>query len=169
MNSQFQRPLSISDIEQWRNETLSEYIKRGRKLAAGLKDADREILNKGFIDKLRDSSLSLSVLTLVHTKGEVSDLIFEGVSDDVSSISHRIQLVNIAALVRRYSHSPQPRLILPSSYSVTSILSSLATNHNLLCYSAQLFESCQLYTNMFWGTNSAPREPKQPPFGALDT
>jgi hypothetical protein len=62
-------------------------------------------------------------------------------------------LVSVAALLRRYSPSPHPLLRLLSHVPA-------------LAYSNQLYlpcKSCQLYTTLFRGTKSAPREPKQDP------
>jgi hypothetical protein len=79
--------------------------------------------------------------------------IAEEISDDISSHSLPTRLVSVAALLRRYSPSPHPLLRLLSH--VPALASS--NQSYLPC------KSCQLYTTMFKGSKSAPREPKQDP------
>jgi len=80
-----------------------------------------------------------------------SGTLFKEVSNDILSHSLPTRLVSVTAPLRRYSPSPHPLLRLLSH------VSALASSNQsyLVC------ESCQLYTAMFRGTKSAPRESKQ--------
>jgi len=78
-------------------------------------------------------------------------LIYLVILDDNFAISCLTWLVSIAALVRHYS---------PSTHPLLRLLSHVFA---LGYYSALLYESCRLYTTLFRGTKSAPREPKQDP------
>jgi len=96
--------------------------------------------------------ISWFVFDVLGNKIDLYDLprmkLMRVIPDDIFVVSHSKRLVTISALLRRYSPSPPPRS--PSAQVTISPTIRLC----------RPYESCQLYTTLFRGTNSAPRGPK---------
>lgn len=81
----------VTSLQQQSKETVQDYVKRARALAAGIEIYDREALNNKFIQGIRSSGLRISVRALIAMKGEVKDVSFETVAETVLQIADEIR------------------------------------------------------------------------------
>lgn len=63
----------LQKLRQLSMEFVEEYVKRGRKMASGLKSQDRELLNRVFIDKLNNKNLRIAARSVIAAKALVKN------------------------------------------------------------------------------------------------
>lgn len=104
----------VASLQQQPKETIQDYVKRARNLAAGIEIYDREALNNKFIQGIRNSEIRISVRALVAMKGEVNNVQFETVADTV------LELADEVRPAMRKNPAPRRADRLPSSRTKTA-------------------------------------------------
>jgi hypothetical protein len=77
----------VTTLEQQPAETVQDYLKRTRRIAAGIEIYDREALNIKFIQGIRNFGLRVSVRTLVATRGDLKKVPFETVAEAILELA----------------------------------------------------------------------------------
>ncbi|RDW57360.1 hypothetical protein BP5796_12810 [Coleophoma crateriformis] len=96
----------VITLKQQPAETVQEYVKRARRLAAGIEVYDQEALNSKFVQGIRNGGLRISVRTVMATKGDVATGPFETIAEAVLELADDDMLETPAPTDRRARRQP---------------------------------------------------------------